>query len=293
MKRLMPVLLLVSLGACQLPKAATPNASTPGTGSPLPLITPTTSPSPAGQAFAADLDGSQEIPEVTTAGFGVVTAQLNPDKTELTLNGVASGLSGKITAGHIHKGAQGSKGDPVKTLTIKDNGFSLTWKSSDSDQPLSKELLDELSKGNLYLNLHTEAHTDGEVRGQLQLSDAQNFAVLLEGGQEVPSTESGALGAARVSLNAEQNQLTVKGSFINLSGPATGAHIHKSPKGANGDVLKALVIQGNNLSLTWSKTDSSTPLTAGTVQDLLQGNLYINVHSKAYPNGEIRGQISP
>lgn len=291
-KTLAPALLLLTLAACQVPKSTPGTASNPGTASPLPLSTPTSSPSPAGQNFLAELDGSQETPQVTTAGFGVASASLNPDKTEFSLNGVVSGLSGAVTAAHIHKGAKGAKGDPVKTVTVTGNRFALTWKSSDSDQPLSKELLDELSKGNLYLNLHTQAQADGEIRGQLLASNGRDFAVLLEGDQEVPTTKSGASGSARVSLNAAQTEATISAAFINLSGPATGAHLHKAAKGANGAVVKDLQIQGNRLSGTWRRTDASQPLTAALLQDLLQGNLYLNVHSKAYPAGEIRGQVS-
>jgi hypothetical protein len=291
-KTLVPALLLLTLAACQVPKSTPGTASNPGTASPLPLSTPTSSPSPAGQSFLAELDGSQETPQVTTAGFGVASASLNPDKTEFSLNGVVSGLSGAVTAAHIHKGAKGAKGDPVKTLTVTGNRFALTWKSSDSDQPLSKELLDELTKGNLYLNLHTQAQPDGEIRGQLLASTGKDFAVLLEGDQEVPTTKSGASGSARVSLNAAQTEATISAAFVNLSGPATGAHLHKAAKGANGPVVKDLQIQGNRLSGTWRRTDATQPLTAALLQDLLQGNLYLNVHSKAYPAGEIRGQVS-
>lgn len=291
-KILAPALLLLALVACQVPKSTPGTASNPGSASPLPLSTPTSSPSPTGQAFLAELDGSQTIPEVTTAGFGVVTATLNPDKTELSLSGAVSGLSGAVTSAQIHKGARGAKGDAVKTLTVTGNRLALTWKSTDTEQPLSKELLDELGKGNLYLNLQTQAQANGEIRGQLLSSTGKDFALLLEGEQEVPSTKSGASGSARVSLNATQAEVTVSGAFINLSGPATGAHLHKAAKGANGPVVKDLRVQGNRFSATWRKSDATQPLTAALVQDLLQGNLYLNIHSKSYPNGEIRGQVS-
>ncbi|PIQ28104.1 hypothetical protein COW36_05300 [bacterium (Candidatus Blackallbacteria) CG17_big_fil_post_rev_8_21_14_2_50_48_46] len=292
MKAIQVSLLLLVLTACQAPKTNQPNPSSPGSASPLPLITPTSSPAPVGSFLSASLDGSQESPEVITAGVGFVSASLNAEKTELSIKGVVSGLSGALTKAELGQGAPGKEGTVLKSLSIDKNKISLIWKRDDTEQPLSSEKVDALLKGEFYLNLQTEKQTKGEIRGQLQVTAEQVIPFVLEGAQEVPSVESGAHGVAWVRVSEDQSRLALQGHFVNLSGPATAAHIHFGIKGTNGEALKAVKITGNQLSLSWSRTDTEQPFTAARLQDLQQGNYYLNLHTHAYPAGELRGQIS-
>ncbi len=50
---------------------------------------------------------------------------------------------------------------------------------------------------------------------------------------------------------------------------------------------------GNTASGVWRPNDAATPLTDSLIQDLLTGNLYLNIHTAANPPGEIRGQVHP
>lgn len=83
----------------------------------------------------------------------------------------------------------------------------------------------------------------------------------------------------------------------------TQSHIHMGPAGQNGPVVAFLfgfVAEGvnpNGLLAQGIITDSDLvgPLAGMTVDDLLDamdaGNTYVNVHTQAYPPGEVRGQI--
>ena len=71
----------------------------------------------------------------------------------------------------------------------------------------------------------------------------------------------------------------------------TAHHIHRAPAGAatqNGGVAIGLTLGANGLTAT---TPVGSTLTADQYAALLAGELYFNVHSAAYPGGEIRGQI--
>ena len=109
------------------------------------------------------------------------------------------------------------------------------------------------------------------------------FMANLTSNQEVPRVDTDSEGSATVTLNAD-NTLTYAITTISLE-EATAAHIHLAPAGQNGDILFTLT--GGPTS--WAGT--TEVLSAEQVDALFAGNLYINVHTLANPNGEIRGQI--
>lgn len=107
-----------------------------------------------------------------------------------------------------------------------------------------------------------------------------NFA--LDESQEVAATGSIATGCATATLSADQTTLRLEiehGVF-----EPQDAHIHLGAPGVNGGV----VFPFSNAA---SPIDETFNVTAQDVTDLLAGNLYVNIHTDAFPNGEIRGQI--
>jgi len=81
----------------------------------------------------------------------------------------------------------------------------------------------------------------------------------------------------------------VSGSVMVKGINATAAHIHEAAKGKNGPVIVPLTKSGDN---TFSVA-AGAKLTDAQMQALQAGNLYVNVHSAANPNGEIRAQLGP
>jgi mono/diheme cytochrome c family protein len=71
---------------------------------------------------------------------------------------------------------------------------------------------------------------------------------------------------------------------------ATDAHIHRAPEGTNGPVLVGLVQDAADLG-HWSVEDHV--VTATDLADFMDGLWYVNVHTPAHPNGEVRAQIGP
>lgn len=111
------------------------------------------------------------------------------------------------------------------------------------------------------------------------------FTASLTGAQEVPPTSSAATGTGTATLNPITRELT---ATINTTGVAgTAAHIHEAPRGVSGPVIFPLT-QTTARSGVWTTTVTLTEAQADTLR---AGNFYFNVHSAAFPAGEIRGQI--
>ena len=118
-----------------------------------------------------------------------------------------------------------------------------------------------------------------------------HFSAHLSGSQENPPVAGGGSGTASLTLTDKGLQyfITVQG----LSGPITGAHIHSGERGTNGGVIFNLGADffGGNPGSTQSAHGFWTGPTTAQIADLLNGDLYINIHTAANPGGEIRGQI--
>src|ERR1700733_6491323 len=68
--------------------------------------------------FAANLKGADEVPPNQTTGTGTFTATFDPAAKQLSWNGTYSGLTGPVTAAHIHGPAEpGKNAAPVFWLS--------------------------------------------------------------------------------------------------------------------------------------------------------------------------------
>ena len=116
-------------------------------------------------AFAEDvkvkLTGAEETPPVATSATGQGTIHIAKDKS---VSGTikTKGLEG--IAAHIHVGAPGDAGPPIITLT---KGADGTW-SVPAGSKLTDEQMADFKSGKLYVNVHSQEHKPGEIRGQLK-----------------------------------------------------------------------------------------------------------------------------
>ncbi len=239
----------------------------------------------------ARLDGAQEVPPVVTGATGTASVWLNETRTELTYDVTVQGLSSAITLAHFHNAAAGVNGGVVKTITGSFVGNTATgvWRSTDAE-PLTPALVAELLAGNIYMNVHTVNHGGGEIRGQLDVIAGVHLKASLAGFQEVPPVNTAAQGTGVFTLTDAglAYDITVNG----LSGPITLAHFHNAFPGINGGVVRTITgsFVGNTATGIWTKTDAE-PLTPALVAAILNGAVYVNVHTAANPGGEIRGQL--
>jgi CHRD domain len=109
--------------------------------------------------FSAILSGSEEIPPVATQASGTAKLKLNADKT-LTYEVLTAGPITAFAA-HIHQAPAGSNGPIIFLL----EGGSRIW--SGTTPPLTVDQVAALLNGEFYINVDTDEHPDGEIRGQV------------------------------------------------------------------------------------------------------------------------------
>lgn len=138
----------------------------------------------------------------------------------------------------------------------------------------------------------------------------------LVGGNENPSNAAPGTGGAFVTLDTTTHQLRVSVTFSGLSANSSAAHIHCCTTAPNnaGVATTAPAFPGFPLGATGGSYDQTFDTTQTTIWNsafisanggtpagaeaalasgLAAGKAYLNVHTSAYPGGEIRGFLAP
>lgn len=134
--------------------------------------------------FKARLTGFSEVPAVSSTGRGVWTARIRGDSVDWELS--YEGLEGTTTAAsHIHLGQKDVNGgvsvffcggSPTTLCTPGSGAFSGTFRAADVVGPAVQgiapgefaELIRAIRAGKTYINVHTNKHPGGEIRGQVR-----------------------------------------------------------------------------------------------------------------------------
>ncbi|HZW09660.1 MAG TPA: CHRD domain-containing protein [Phycisphaerales bacterium] len=138
-----------------------------------------------------------------------------------------------------------------------------------------------------------------------------DFYFGMRGAAVVPPTESAARGSGLLSYNHHtfnySLDLFVTGVSIDDllgTGPnGTPLHLYQAPRGQNGDIMAdpgffgSFVEDGAGIRITLTdirlggQQGAFSSSIFETEQALYDGNLYIQLYTVQYPNGEIRGQL--
>lgn len=133
------------------------------------------------------------------------------------------------------------------------------------------------------------------------LSENDRYFTPLTGMEEVPPVNTNSTGIALFDLL--DNHINFKVNVTMLEN-IKSAHIHLGEFGQNGEIIVSLLNSSSPINIhngTLVKgqliaTDLVGSLKGKTINDLgkLFNNTktYLNIHTKQYPNGEIRGQIT-
>ncbi|RZU02437.1 CHRD domain-containing protein [Rivibacter subsaxonicus] len=225
------------------------------------------------------LKGAEEVPANASGATGRGFVAVDPVTRTLTASVTTSGVAG--TVAHIHEGAAGVSGPIVFPLTETTPGSGV-WGTVVT---LSDAQYATLKAGNYYFNVHSAAIPAGEIRGQL--------GPIIGGGElsaanEVPPNASAATGRGIAVVDPVTLAISAGVKTSGLTGSM--AHIHEAATGVNGPIIVNFG-EAPAASGRWSAAAGAV-LTPSQLSSFKAGNLYFNVHSAAYPGGEIRGQIA-
>ena len=129
--------------------------------------------------FTVELSGNEEVPPVQTDAKG--SAEFTAPHFDNIGYFVNVSNIDKVTMAHIHSGKIGENGPIVVTLfktetpstePINGNLVSGNITNAKLEGPMAGKTLIDLTKsmelGETYVNVHTEEHPNGEIRGQIK-----------------------------------------------------------------------------------------------------------------------------
>jgi hypothetical protein len=122
------------------------------------------------------------------------------------------------------------------------------------------------------------------------------FTADLKPSNEVPPNQTTGSGSATATYDSATKALSWNGTYSGLSGPVTAAHIHgPAPAGQNAGVVfwisQKPPAPGEPAPPFPSPFTGTATLTDAQASDLMSGLYYVNIHTKANPGGELRGQL--
>jgi hypothetical protein len=264
-------------------------------------------------AFAATLNGAQVVPARPSGAVGAGTVVIDPVTRQMTATLTTTAIAGRDAA--IHQAPAGLNGPIVFPLTETSPGSGV-WATR---TVVSEAQINGFRAADFYFNVRGTDPGTSEIRGQILsqrpsttpvtptntgaatgtgttsagvglnpfVKSTATFVSALRGSQEMPPTASNATGSGTVLLNPANRLLTAALTTAGI--PGTTARIHEAAPGANGPIIIPLTESGTG-SGVWTATVVISDAQATSLQ---AGNLYFNVNSTTFPQGEIRGQILP
>jgi hypothetical protein len=240
------------------------------------------------------LSGSQERPAPNNStATGTFNGTYNENTKMLIFTVNFSGLSANTTAAHFHGPALP---DSSAGVAIGWTGFPTGVTSGTFTDTVTLNATQEaqLLAGLWYANIHTSMYPAGEIRGQLYEANGIHYYTNLQmkGSNERPTPNSSP-GTGNFSGRYYESSmmLVFTVSFSGLEANTTAAHFH-GPAAADTSTGVAIGWTGFPTGVTSGTFSDTVTLNAQQQTDLLSGLWYANIHTSAYPAGEIRVQLN-
>lgn len=224
--------------------------------------------------FFATLTGSQEVPASGSTATGTGRWVFDPATKTISGTETVSGMT--ATVSHFHIAAAGA----TAGVAIGFTGGPSTWNLAPT--VLTDAQVTSLLAGNFYANAHSARNPGGEIRGQVYLPTR---CAALTGAQEVPPNTSQATGSGCLAVNPATKAVAGRIETQSIAGAA--AHAHNGAAGVAGPVVIPMT---QSPAGVWTTAASAT-MTDDLLVAFMTNRLYLNVHSAAFPGGEIRGQL--
>ena len=257
--------------------------------------------------LTASLSGAREVPGPGDPdGRGRAVVKLAGGKACYVLRW--SGISAP-TAAHIHTGRAGVAGS-VAVLFFEpgSNAASLpdTLNAVTGCVEVNRDLARAIAARprHWYVNVHTADFPNGAIRGQLRrggdlhLDLPHQLTARLSGANEVPPADPDGRGLAFVRTGRQRVCFAVGWTGIT---PPIFAHIHSGVAGTNGPVVVPFFDVPELAAGPPAELPPTVSAAAGCVDDQDPAVLrdirrqprayYVNVHTREFPGGAIRGQL--
>jgi hypothetical protein len=240
--------------------------------------------------FTAILSGESERPNpVTTPATGSATFSLEGDTLNFDIR--YSGLVSNSTAAHIHgpTNAASAAGVMIDLAPYHIGPFGPTNGTMAGRIVLTAPQKSALVSGLTYVNVHSAAHTGGEIRGQIAPVLLQTS---LSGANERPNPVI-STGSGSGIFTLVRDQLSFNITYRDLLSTATASHIHGPATAfqSAGVLINFAPFNGGAYGVSGGLA-GTTSLVSSNLASVIDGLTYFNFHTTNNQPGEIRGQIT-
>jgi len=176
------------------------------------------------QTATVELDSAAAEGAEDAAGEG--SFDVDTETGAISGSVTVSGTSGEPTMAHIHQGAVGATGPVLITLVGTEN--NTVWTVPDGET-LDAPGIAAFEAEELYVNVHTEANPDGELRAQLvadpAATDGATAGATTDGATDDATTSGEAVGSLTISFTNTSETMPMTPPVVAL---------HNAPDADNG-----------------------------------------------------------